>query len=152
MTVKFATAKTAQASSSQLRRRKAITRMANGFDWSIRPELLAQPPNADLHDVGARVEVVTPDLRQKALPADDFAGTLGEVAQQLELARGKVGLLVTEVRASRGQIEYQTAGADDGFAVGHALVPPELDAYARKQLFEGERLRQVVIGAELETA
>src|SRR5439155_25125201 len=76
MATKFAIAKAAQATSGHLRRRKAIARMAKGFDRRVVAELLAQPPNTDVDDVRVRIEVVAPDLGEQALAADHLAPML----------------------------------------------------------------------------
>src|SRR5437868_15526003 len=59
---KFAAANAAQASSTALRRDQAITRMSHRLDGSVRSELPAKPPDADVDHVRARVEVVAPDV------------------------------------------------------------------------------------------
>src|SRR5690242_2653512 len=88
---RFTAAKTAHASSTQLRRQKPISDIANGLDGRVRPQLLAQPPNADVDDVGARVEVVAPHAAQQLLAADHLARVLAELVQQAELALGQLG-------------------------------------------------------------
>ena len=42
--------------------------MTNGLDRRIRAELLAQSADADVDDVGARVEVVAPHLGRAGVP------------------------------------------------------------------------------------
>src|SRR5438045_9091475 len=48
---KFAAAKTAQAASRGLRRSQPIARIPHRLDCRLRPELLSQPPHADVHYV-----------------------------------------------------------------------------------------------------
>jgi hypothetical protein len=59
-------------------RRNAIPRMPNGLN-RLGAELLPQPADADVDDVGPRVEVVAPDRREQALAAHDLAGVEDEV-------------------------------------------------------------------------
>src|SRR5437868_6227350 len=151
MTKKFTTAKTAQAVSSHLRRRNPITRMADRLDRSVRAELLAQAADTDVDDVGTRIEVVAPHLRQEALAAHDLAGMLDEVPEQLELPRRQVGDLLAEVRAPGGEVEREPTRMHDVLLVRRP-VPLQLDAHAREQLLERERLREVVRRPKLEAA
>src|SRR5207244_10401546 len=87
---RFATAKMPHATSSRLGLGKAVPRMADGLDRRFRPELLAQAADADLDDVGARIEVVAPDLGEEALAAHDLARVEREVVEEPELAVGEV--------------------------------------------------------------
>src|SRR6266704_1167453 len=83
---RFATANTPQAISSGLRRNQSVARMSHRLDRRLRAELLPEPPHTNVDDVRARIEVVTPDLRQKPLAADHLAGVLDEVVEQAKLA------------------------------------------------------------------
>src|SRR5207244_10486568 len=86
MATKFAIANAAQRASSRLRRSKTIARIANRLDRCVGPELLAQSANADVDDVRAGIEVVSPDLGQQALAADHFPRVLEQVMQHPKLA------------------------------------------------------------------
>src|SRR5438270_11288730 len=86
MATKFATANTAHAASGQLRRSNPITRMADGLDRCVGSQLLAEAPDADVDDVGARIEVVAPDLREEPLAADHFALVLQQMVEDAKLA------------------------------------------------------------------
>src|SRR3979411_837632 len=108
MAAKFAIAKAAQATSGHLRRRKAIARMANGFDRRVGAELLTQPPDTDVDDVRMGIEVVAPDLGEQALATDHLALVLEKVMQdakftirQLCRHRTKAGLAPREVQHER---------------------------------------------------
>src|SRR5436305_1559416 len=87
---RFATANASQPSSTRLRCRNSIAGMADGLDRGTGPELLPQAPDADVDDVGARVEVVAPDLREQALAAHHLAGALEQVMEEPELAVGEI--------------------------------------------------------------
>src|SRR2546425_5838537 len=154
MTRRFARANAAQAISICLCRRKAIARIANGFDGCVRTELLAQPADADFDDVGARIEVVTPDLGEQALAADHFAGVESEMVEQPEFPRRQLRRAVVDPRLMTCEIEHEPSDPLH-VAVAVAAVrgsPVDLDADAREQLVEGKRLRQGVARAELEAA
>src|SRR5437660_1745160 len=154
MTRKFARANAAQATSICLRRRKAIARIPNRFDRRIRPELLPQAADADFDDVRAGIEVVAPNLGEQAFAADHFAGVESEMVEQTELACRQLGGTAVDAGLVACQVEHEPADALQ-VAVAVAAVrgsPAYLDANAREQLVEGERLRQIIAGAELEAA
>src|SRR5919197_1716532 len=109
---RFATANAPHPSSSALGLRKAVPRVADGLDRRLRPELLAQPPDADLDDVRARIEVVAPHLGEQALAADDLARVEREVVEETELAVGEVGGPVLQMRTPPRQVEGQPADAN----------------------------------------
>src|SRR6266542_5738675 len=79
---RFATAKANHASSTFLSRRKPIASMANGLDWCIRAELLAQTSDANLDHVRPGIEMEAPHLREKALSADYLSGVADQVVEQ----------------------------------------------------------------------
>src|SRR2546423_12385653 len=81
---RFAAANATHATSSPLRRSNPIPRVADGLDRGG-AELLAQPADADVDDVRARVEVVAPYLGEEPLAADDLARVQHEVVQEAEL-------------------------------------------------------------------
>jgi len=76
--------------------------MPNSLDRGFRSEFLAQTTHADLDDVGARVEVVAPDLGEQALAADNLARVFNEMVKQPELPVRKVGDHSPEPRLSPG--------------------------------------------------
>jgi hypothetical protein len=84
--------------------------MANGFDRRSGPELLAQPADADVDDVRVRIEVITPDLGEQPLAADDLAGALEQAVQKLELTVGEIDQPVAELRLAAREVERETAG------------------------------------------
>src|SRR5690242_6920367 len=82
---RFAAAKANHAASTALRCNQPIAAMPHGLD-RVGAELLPQPADADLDDVRLRIEVVSPDVREQALAADDLALVQDEVVQEPELA------------------------------------------------------------------
>src|SRR5437762_9157581 len=87
---RFATANATQPSSTALRLSQSVAGMTNGFDRRSGPELLAQPADADVDDIRAWIEVITPDLGEQPLAADDFAGAFEQAVEKLELTVGKI--------------------------------------------------------------
>src|SRR4026207_44160 len=80
---RFASANANQASSTDLRRRESISGMTNGLDRRRGPERPPQTADADVDHIGARVEVVAPDLREQALAAHHLTGALEQVVEHL---------------------------------------------------------------------
>ena len=125
--------------------------MPDRLDGRVRAELLPQPAHADVDDVRPRIEVVAPHLGQQALAADHLARVQKQVMEEPELAVGEIGDELAEPCLPAREVE------DDGTGAQRVLVPErrgaaQLDANPGEQLVEGERLRQVVGGAELEPA
>src|SRR2546425_5623479 len=81
---------TLESATQPMSRRLGVTqpvaRMTNGFDPGGRPELLPQPAHADVDHVRARIEAVSPHLREQPLAADDLARVRDEVVEEPELA------------------------------------------------------------------
>src|SRR6478672_10677123 len=146
---RFATAKTNQASSTPLRCSKPVSGMANRFDRRARPELLAQPADADVDDVRARIEVVTPDLGKQPLTADDLARALEQAMEKLELAVGEIDDAFAEPGLAPREIECDFAGLED-MAVRPVVQAAQVNADPCKEFVERERLRHIVARSELE--
>src|SRR2546423_9837314 len=117
-----------------------VPAMPNGLDGCLRAELLPQSPDAHVDHVGARVEVVPPDVREQALARHHLALVEDEVVQEPELAVRELCHQVAELRLPAREIERERPGVDD-VAVLAVLSAPQLRANARDQLVERERLR-----------
>src|SRR4030095_3196648 len=164
---RLASANAPHASSSTLRRRlggavmttwelcrcirsrsaEPVARMANSLDRRLLAELLAQAANADLDDVRAGIEVVAPDLREKALTADDRPCVLDKMVQHAELAVREVGDELADPRLAPGEVEREGAGVKEVVVVPDR-VRAELDAKPRDQLVQAQRLRHIVARAQ----
>jgi hypothetical protein len=83
---RFAAAKTPHAISTAYLRNKPVTRVTHRLDRRSRPELLAQAANADVDDIGTRVERVAPDVGEEPLPADHLPCVESEMMEESELA------------------------------------------------------------------
>src|SRR5438132_5007807 len=135
MARKFATANTPQAVSGQLRRSNAIARMANCLDRRAGTQLLAQAPDAYVHDVGARIEVVAPDFRQQPLAADHLALVLEQMVEHAKLAVGKLNGRAVQLHLAAGEIEHEGPGPEN-LSVLPAAVALQLDVDPGDQLVE----------------
>src|SRR5512146_545620 len=83
---RFAAANANHAASTALGRSQPIAAMSHRLDRRSRAELLAQPPDADVDHVRARVEVVAPHFREQPLAAHHLALVAREVVEEPELA------------------------------------------------------------------
>src|SRR5947208_1087043 len=108
---RFATANAPHARSTRSGRGNTISDVTNGLDRG-RAELLPQPADADVDDVGARIEVVAPDSLEQLLPADDLVRVTGEMVQEPELAVGQRDCVVANARTPSRHIELERADAE----------------------------------------
>ena len=107
---------------------------------------------------GANVagELGLPELLHDLEAAEDLAGALGEQPQDLELGAGQVDGLAADGDEVAGKVDRHVAGVDalavllSDTACPIELAPAELGAHAAEQLADAERLRHVVVGADLE--
>ena len=114
-------------------------------------DLLAQPAHQHVDDVGLRVEVVFPDVRQDHRLRDDLAGVAHQVLEQRELARPQIDRLAAARHAARQQVEHQIVDRQRR-RLGRARGAAHQRLHAGQQLGERERLGQVVVAAGLQAA
>src|SRR5438552_7654494 len=148
---RFAAANANHASSTELRRSESITAMPHRLDGSVLAELLPEPPDADLDDVRARIEVVAPDVREQPFPAHDLAFVEHQVVEEPELAVRELRDEVSEAGLPAREVERERPRPDNA-SVLPVRATPELGPDARHELVERERLREVVAGPEPEAA
>ena len=117
-------------------------------------ELLPQPPDADVDDVRARVEVVAPDLREQLLAADDLARRGATSWWSRRNSRSVRSATCPPTRARRrGTSSSSEPDAQHDLLVARRRRTRASCARTRAmQLVERERLRQVVARPELEAA
>src|SRR6266566_9199099 len=108
---RFASANANQPSSTALRLSQAVAGMADGFDRRSGPELLAQPADADVDDIRAWIEVITPDLGEQPLAADDLARAFEQAVQEPELAVGEIHHPVAKLCLAAREVERERARA-----------------------------------------
>src|SRR6476661_6541890 len=117
-------------------------------------DLVAQVAHVDVDRLLVLIErlVVSEQLEQLG-PGIDAAGPRGEVAEDLELCRREADAAVAALDAPPLEVDDEVAVADDPAAgrVGEVAVgPPEERLDPAHQLAQAVRLRQVVVGAQLQ--
>src|SRR6478672_11637544 len=108
--------------------------MPHRLDRRLGPELLAQPSDADVHNVRSGVEAVAPDLGEQALAAHDLACVREEVIQQAKLAIGEIGDAVFDASLPPCQIELESSDAHGRRILAASVA--QLHAYPRDELVE----------------
>src|SRR3954453_19001818 len=150
MAARLTPTNTTNATSSALRRSDAIPTSPHGLDRRLGAELASQPPDAHVHNVRPRIEVIAPDSGEDALAAHHLAGVLDEMVQQPELPVRQIYEPRADPDLPPGEIEHDLSGRH---GLARLRCPrPQLHANAGKQLVEGERLGHVVVGPQLEAA
>ncbi|MNH04589.1 hypothetical protein D3C79_638890 [compost metagenome] len=101
--------------------------------------------------VGARVEVIAPDLLENHHPRDHLAAVAHQVLQQLVLGGQQVEGVVTAARFVADQVQLQIGNLQAGLGRGYAVTTQQyLDS--RGHFVGGERLGQVVVSAGTQAA
>src|SRR5206468_11201772 len=100
-------------------------RMADGLDVGVGPELLTQTPYADVDDVRARVEVVSPYIGKQTFAADHLADVEEQVMQQPELAVREIRDQVPDARRSAREIEEHATRLPPVLVLGRRDPPPQ---------------------------
>ena len=126
----------------------AVSGAGHGGDDPGFAEAFAQPRDGDAHGVGERVCVLIPRLLQELLGADDTAFGGDEDLEHGELLPGQRDVAAVAVDLSAERIQPQTCDLPHGRPVVGA--PAVERSEAEHELLELERLREVVVGAELE--
>src|ERR671912_522384 len=137
---------------------KAVADPANREDQlrlvGILLDLLAQMTHVDVDRPGLAVIGAAAEALEQLAAGEDPAGGRGKHAQQLELDEGQLRLLPAHLDRPPGHVDRQLAGFDH--LVVAVLARPrrrrtaEQGADTAPELADGERLRDVVVGAELE--
>src|SRR5690349_9613512 len=149
--MRLITANPTHATSIFLELSQSVTDIAHRFDGSLRAKLLPQPADRYVHDVRARIEVVSPHLGEQLLSTAHLAGVLQHEVEKPELAVRELARPRAETSLALGQVEEQRPGLEQRVLHGR-LPPPQLHANPREQLAQRERLDELVVRAELEAA
>src|SRR5580692_177062 len=115
--------------SPALLRSELIPGTAHRLD-QVETELRPEPPHADVDDVGAGVEVVSPDGRQQLLLAHRLARVLHQRLEQQELQPGQGHRTRADVGLEAADVEHELAGPQD--LVRLVLLAAQLDPQDRK--------------------
>ena len=126
----------------------AVAGAGHGGDDPGLAEALAQPRDRDAHGVRERVGVLVPRSRQEFLGADDTAFGGDENLEHRELLPGQRDVAAVAVDLSAERIQPQARDLSHGWPVVGA--PAVERSEPEHELLELERLREVVVGAELE--
>src|SRR3954454_19655353 len=112
-------------------------------------EALAQSRDRDAHGVGERVCVLIPGPFQELLSADDTAFGSDEDFEHGELLPGQRDVAAVSVDLAAERIPPQGCHLPHGWPVVGASAVERSEA--EHELSELERLREIVVGAKLET-
>src|SRR5690242_9480461 len=122
--MRLSTANRAQRASMRLSRSQAVTHIANGFDRGLRSQLAPEPANRYIHHVGARVEVVSPDMGEELLAAHHLARPLEQEVEQAELAVRELAHPRADAGLAPSQVEKQAAGVEHVAVGARGLAAP----------------------------
>jgi D-alanyl-D-alanine carboxypeptidase/D-alanyl-D-alanine-endopeptidase (penicillin-binding protein 4) len=125
-----------------------VTNPDHGVDQRRVAELASQRHHRDPYRRGERVGVGVPDAFEQLLARDHPAARLEQLLQQAELLAGQVERLPCAGRGACRLVEHHIRG--DQHRRRRRRGPPTQRPDPGHQLVEGERLGQVVVGAELQ--
>src|SRR5262245_31309155 len=108
----------------------------------------AEISDVDVDHVALRIEVEPPDVLGQHGPRQHAAGVAQEVLEQRVLARRQLDAAGPAPHLAGAGVEREVGQPED--RRGRAASAPKEDAHAREEFLEGERLAQVVVGAEIE--
>src|SRR5437762_7366054 len=126
----------------------AVASAGHGGDDPGFAEPFAQSRDRDAHGVGERVRVLVPRPCQELFGADDTASGSNEDLEHCELLPGQRDVAAVTVDLSAERIQPQTCDLAHWWPVVGA--PAVECSETEHELLELERLREVVVGAELE--
>ena len=113
-----------------------------------RVDLLAEPVDHDVHDVGAGIEVVVPRVLGDERPGHHPPRVPHQVLEDGVLLGRQVDGLARASDLPRAGVQLEVA--DPEHRLADLLGPPAERLDPRQQLLEGERLGDVVVGARAE--
>ena len=115
-------------------------------------ELVPDLAHEDVHRAVPVREPAAPDLLEELVARDDPPLLQRERVEEAELGRRQLDALATDVGLDVERVDRQLLDLDwlAATLVLHADAATSRRAYARDKLFHGERLHEVVVGADLE--
>src|SRR3954453_2864166 len=126
----------------------AVADAGDGGDDPGLAEAFPESRDRDAHRVGERVCALVPCSRQQLFGADDTAFGSDEDFEHCELLPGQRDVAAVAVDLSAERIQPQTCDLSHGRP---GMRAPAIERSEKEyELSELERLRQVVVGAELE--
>src|SRR5215218_3866394 len=115
-------------------------------------QLAAELPHVDVHRAGIAGERVPPDALEQLVARQHEAAVVEQLPEQVELLRRELDLLVAHLALAAAGVDREVAMVEH---LGLRVAPlrgraPQNGLDARDELARVERLRQVVVGADLE--
>src|SRR5262249_3407805 len=111
-------------------------------------ELLAEPEHVGVHGPRRGEALVAPHLVEEPLPRQDLPAVLDQIAQEVELLARQADLGPGAEHLAGAQVETGVGELNPVHSLAGAGAP-EHRAHPGQQLPQRERLRDVVVGAEL---
>src|ERR687897_81884 len=111
-----------------------------------RVHLLPEVGDVDVDQIGRQGEVIIPHPREEKLAGEYAAVVAGQELEQVVLAGSQLYLPFGPPHLARGGVDLQIRHAQDLISLG----PAEQGANAGQKLFDVERFREVVVGAQVE--
>src|SRR5215218_10692244 len=124
----------------------------HGDDRGGLAELAPQLPHVHVHRTRVTREGVAPDALEQLVAREHEAAMVEELPEQVELLRRQLDLLVADLHLATSGVDAEIAvpesRARDFLAVGGGAAKDRL--HARDELARVERLRQIVVRADLQ--
>ena len=130
-----------------------VTRAAqrvDQFDVEAIVDFAPQPANEDLEHVCERIVVLVPDVRSDRSAIDDLLAMANEELEQRKLFRRQLDLSTAATNAMRSKIDLEIGDCRDFGQRSWSTSRKRIQT--RDELAEGERLREIVVGAGIEPA
>src|SRR5689334_18841789 len=114
-------------------------------------QLAAEPADVDVDDVGARIEVIVPDLLEQHGAGYDPPFVASEIFEKQILSRLEVQLLAVALHRARERIDFEIADREAVIRRIYArFAPAQQGVHAGQQVGEGTRLHQIIVGTSFE--
>src|SRR5713101_1806245 len=112
-------------------------------------DLVSQPANDDVHDVGLGIETVVPHVLHDHRLGNDLARVAQQIFQQRKLARLQLDSLAPARHLARDQVQAQIADGQSR-RLGRAAGAADQRLDPRQQFAEREGFYQVIIASALQ--
>src|ERR1700704_2684142 len=130
------------------RRSEEVAESTHGLD-DVDAELPANAPDEDFDRVGITIEVLVVEMLDQFTARNDTAGVVHEIGKQAIFVRGQLDRIAVDGDPAGAGIEAHAAAIE--LALGVAGRTTQQGADARQDFLEMERLRDIVVGAGVET-
>src|SRR3954469_25408477 len=113
-------------------------------------KLLAQPGDVYINGTGIAVKVLSPDQAEQTLAVQHHALVTHERREQVELLGAQLNRFTADRDLAPRRVEPDVGNLEHAFGLHGALAASQDGLYAGYELARGERLRDVVVGANFE--